>query len=183
MCMSITGVIGDSNTRCYNTSTPLISGTGGAIGSSCASDSNCLYEKCRGNVCVAPALACPTNTPGEPLLSSVQINFSWFFSRQVLLHQWQEMCIINEYQILSTGTACSGNGACTYLDPSGSVLLGCTILNVTCTATCACNTGFGGKDCSLTSTALSTRDSLRYHTTIHMRIPSVFWNSWWNFFL
>ena len=62
------------------------------------------------------------------------------------------------------GTACSGNGVCGYSDPSGGILLGCTILNVTCSATCACNTGFGGMDCSLNAAALTTRDSIRYPT-------------------
>ena len=43
---------------------------------------------------------------------------------------------------LSTAT-CSGNGKCTYTDPSGNPLVSCTILNSACVATCICNVGYG----------------------------------------
>ena len=69
LSLSILGVIGDSNTKCHNATAPSKSGTGGTVSSSCVSDSQCLYEKCRNNVCVAPALACPTNIPGKRFLS------------------------------------------------------------------------------------------------------------------
>lgn len=57
---------------------------------------------------------------------------------------------------------CSQNGACSYSDPSGNSLFSCTIVDVTCTASCVCNSGYGGNDCSLTDTVLTARDALRF---------------------
>ena len=60
------------------------------------------------------------------------------------------------------GTVCSKKGTCTYTDPSGNILLTCTILNTTCTASCYCDAGYGGKDCSLNPSSLAARDKIRY---------------------
>ena len=60
------------------------------------------------------------------------------------------------------GTVCSKRGACRYTDPSGNILLTCTILNTTCTASCYCDAGYGGKDCSLNPSSLAARDKIRY---------------------
>lgn len=38
---------------------------------------------------------------------------------------------------------CSGNGKCIYTDPSGNPLVSCTILDITCVASCKCNAGSG----------------------------------------
>ena len=59
------------------------------------------------------------------------------------------------------GSVCSGNGACVYSDPSGTVLKSCSITDVRCTATCACTNGFGGVNCALTAAALVDRSDLR----------------------
>lgn len=47
------------------------------------------------------------------------------------------------------------------MDPSGNSLLFCSIFDYTCDAICVCNTGFGGKDCSLNAASLSSRDGVR----------------------
>ena len=60
------------------------------------------------------------------------------------------------------GTVCSKKGACRYTDPSGNIFLTCTILNTTCTASCYCDAGYGGKDCSLNPSSLAARDKIRY---------------------
>lgn len=60
------------------------------------------------------------------------------------------------------GMVCSYNGVCGYSDPSGSPLYNCTILDVNCYATCSCHPGYGGRDCSLTTSDLEARDALRY---------------------
>ena len=57
------GVVGDSNTLCHNSTSPII-GLTGAIGSTCTTGTNCLYGLCLNGVCTAPALTCPTNTTG-----------------------------------------------------------------------------------------------------------------------
>ena len=59
----ISGVVGDSNTLCHNSTSPII-GLTGAIGSTCTTGTNCLYGLCLNNICTAPALTCPTNTTG-----------------------------------------------------------------------------------------------------------------------
>ena len=61
----------------------------------------------------------------------------------------------------SAGTVCSGKGTCRYSDPSGNRLYNCTILDVTCTASCVCNSGLGGSDCSMNTVSLTARDSVR----------------------
>jgi hypothetical protein len=47
------GIVGDSNTICYNESSTL-----GAVGDACNLDSDCLYNVCRSDICKAPALQC-----------------------------------------------------------------------------------------------------------------------------
>eukprot|EP01033_Poteriospumella_lacustris_P023332 gene23332-biopygen7964 len=58
---------------------------------------------------------------------------------------------------------CSGHGTCSYRDNSGRSIASssCTITNVDCHPTCVCTDGYGGKDCSLSRTALLARSSLR----------------------
>jgi hypothetical protein len=58
------GVIGDSNMRCTNASAPPIPGTNYAVGASCESNSNCLYNICESKACAAPPLMCSTNVVG-----------------------------------------------------------------------------------------------------------------------
>ena len=60
------GIGGDSNARCVS-STGIIAGTGGAIGSRCTADRDCLYYRCESDVCAAPILRCPTAVLGELL--------------------------------------------------------------------------------------------------------------------
>jgi hypothetical protein len=56
------GITGDSNTNCYNATAIKVT-SGGA----CLSNSDCQYDSCIIGVCVAPALACPSNQTGEIL--------------------------------------------------------------------------------------------------------------------
>ena len=57
---------------------------------------------------------------------------------------------------------CSGNGACKFFDNSGNPFPGsCSILNVFCNAKCICQAGYGGADCSLAPSALSSQSSTR----------------------
>ena len=61
----IVGIIGDSNTLCYNaTASKTGPKTGGAIGTACTTASNCLYGLCTNNICSAPPLTCPTVSVG-----------------------------------------------------------------------------------------------------------------------
>ena len=59
------GLVGDANTKCFDTSLPLPPGSGGEVGSTCIMGSNCLYSECVNGVCVAPALTCPSNVAGN----------------------------------------------------------------------------------------------------------------------
>ena len=59
------------------------------------------------------------------------------------------------------GTVCSGRGACTYSDPSGNTLPSCTVSDTSCSAACACFTGYGGRDCSLDTSDMASRDTVR----------------------
>ena len=54
--------------RCYNASALAVPGSVGAIGASCTGGDKCTYGLCTSSVCVAPTLACPTNTPGRRFL-------------------------------------------------------------------------------------------------------------------
>jgi hypothetical protein len=57
---------------------------------------------------------------------------------------------------------CSGNGACKFFDNSGNPFPGsCSILNVFCNVKCICQAGYGGADCSLAPSALSSQSSTR----------------------
>ena len=60
-----------------------------------------------------------------------------------------------------SGTICSNNGDCKYRDPSRNVLPVCSILDITCTASCVCHPDFGGADCSLDSASFSIREFQR----------------------
>lgn len=59
-----------------------------------------------------------------------------------------------------TDTVCSRRGSCAYSDSSGNALKSCTIFDI-CSASCVCNSGFGGTDCSLSSAALVARSQIR----------------------
>ena len=58
-------------------------------------------------------------------------------------------------------TVCSGQGMCSYIDVAGNPVRNCTEVDVSCSAKCACSSGFGGTDCSLDSAALKTRGAMR----------------------
>jgi hypothetical protein len=58
--------------------------------------------------------------------------------------------------------ACSGHGACAYVDSTGrDVGRVCDLSDSQCTARCACADGYGGSACTLTPSELSARDSTR----------------------
>ena len=59
------------------------------------------------------------------------------------------------------GAVCSGHGSCRYLDPSGTSVQNCSVVDQQCSATCLCRVGYGGGDCSLNSAALEERSNLR----------------------
>ena len=61
------GIVGDSNVRCRSLTSDI--STRRPIGSSCESDDDCLYGQCTNKICAAPVLLCPTNIPGEYVLS------------------------------------------------------------------------------------------------------------------
>jgi hypothetical protein len=63
------------------------------------------------------------------------------------------------------GNVCSGNGACSYYDPSGNELPICYISNTRCTAVCVCRAGYGGKDCSMKLAVVTARSSIRCVTS------------------
>ena len=87
------------------------------------------------------------------------------------------------YSALFPGSICSQNGNCGYFDPSGNSLPACSILDVTCSALCTCYSGYGGKDCSLSSASLTARNNLRYllHyiscTTLHRAASTLTFDS------
>jgi len=56
---------------------------------------------------------------------------------------------------------CSGVGDCTYTNTLGSSLASCSTQDIFCTATCKCNTGYYGYDCSLSQKSLAAAKSLR----------------------
>jgi hypothetical protein len=62
----------------------------------------------------------------------------------------------------ATTDICSGSGACKYFDPSGNAgNTACLITDTHCTASCVCASGFGGSDCSLTTSQLAAKDATR----------------------
>ena len=61
-----------------------------------------------------------------------------------------------------TDAVCTGHGSCLLKDPSGNPIQSCSAFDKTCTASCSCDTGYGGRDCSLNELAVTSRDSLRY---------------------
>ena len=65
---TVVGAIGDSNTKCYNTSTIKAPDDDGAVGTRCDKDTNCRYGYCKGGICAAPLLTCPTSITGRSLL-------------------------------------------------------------------------------------------------------------------
>jgi hypothetical protein len=61
----LSGVIGDSNVPCSNTTSTTGGLAPGGLGASCTSSSNCLYNICTDQTCGVQILICPTNLPGE----------------------------------------------------------------------------------------------------------------------
>jgi hypothetical protein len=62
----------------------------------------------------------------------------------------------------ASGDVCSGHGTCKYFDSSGNAgNAACLITDTHCTASCACATGFGGSDCSLTASETASKDATR----------------------
>ena len=144
------GIEGDSNTMCYDNSS-AIAGPRGAINAACSVGSDCLHGVCTSNVCTAPILQCPTTVPGRSTSFTQPINRNFILKTYLLLLLF----------FYSLGSICSGNGACIYSDPSGNNLTSCTIFEYRCRASCACTNGFSGKECTLSSTALIKRNSVR----------------------
>ena len=63
--LSHSGVLGDSNTQCYNATAKSAGlSTGGAVGSTCTTGTDCMYGICSKKKCAAPALSCPTVAAG-----------------------------------------------------------------------------------------------------------------------
>ena len=61
----------------------------------------------------------------------------------------------------NTNSVCSGHGICSYVGVSGRPISNCTEIDVSCSANCACASGYGGSDCSLDREALKTRGAMR----------------------
>jgi hypothetical protein len=57
---------------------------------------------------------------------------------------------------------CSGHGSCVYKDWSGKTRSqSCTILETACVATCACDDGYGGSNCALSTTDVAAASAVR----------------------
>ena len=125
---------------------------------------------------IAPAvwLLCSTQHICESCFLHTQYFFIDSGSRKPLFTKSFSVCVTATSLVCSQliklscfltariGTVCSKRGACRYTDPSGNIFLTCTILNTTCTASCYCDAGYGGKDCSLNPSSLAARDKIRY---------------------
>jgi hypothetical protein len=70
----------------------------------------------------------------------------------------QEVCAA---PTLTCANQCSGRGSCKYFDISGNEYDSCTIFDVFCSASCRCDDGYGGNDCSLSTEALNELGSIR----------------------
>jgi hypothetical protein len=147
-------MFGDSNSLCVNLTARHEVGAGNLVDASCKTNSNCLYGLCTLGVCEAPPLTCPSSVAGTARQSSVTTltPLMWLFSSTHLP--------IPSFSY-SKGTVCSGNGVCTYRDPSWNTLKTCSMLDHFCSATCVCSGDFGGDDCSLTAADLASRDAVR----------------------
>ena len=162
----LAGIVGDSNAQCFNSKD-----TTGNTGSQCTYDADCLYGQCANRLCVAPALSCQSSAPGMYWVACTHTHHTpwpWLLiTRTIITSSPGCSCLVHlilhsSTVLYSSGSVCSGNGACKYLDPSGNVLSSCSILDVTCTAACVCSDTYGGKDCSLKSSVLGRKDSMRW---------------------
>ena len=127
----------------------------------CSAGSDCLYGQCTNNLCTTPDLLCPTNVIGIILILPYTEQTSlWAFLYPTII-SLTFLQLFSTFLLHCQGSVCSGNGACVYSDPSGTVLKSCSITDVRCTATCACTNGFGVADCTLTTAALVDRSDLR----------------------
>lgn len=61
----------------------------------------------------------------------------------------------------NTDAVCTGRGTCKLADLSGNTLQSCTIVDTSCTASCQCEEGYGGIDCSFTPKELAARTAAR----------------------
>ena len=160
----VLGVIGDSNVLCRtvpkaNDFQPRRSRT--LLTTTCSAGSDCLYGQCTNNICTTPDLLCPTSVIGMILFLSYTEQMTLWAFLYLTIMSLTFLQLLSLFLLHCLGSVCSGNGACVYSDPSGSVLKSCLITDVRCTATCACTNGFGGADCTLTSAALVDRSDLR----------------------
>ena len=57
--------------------------------------------------------------------------------------------------------SCSDKGSCTYVDETGQQLPFCSISNSICSANCECQSGYFGKDCSLSNTQYASKTADR----------------------
>jgi hypothetical protein len=72
------------------------------------------------------------------------------------------LCMISEKKCPSSSEGvCSGHGSCIFLDASDRAVPTCLVTDTRCFAQCSCEAGFGGIDCSLSSSDMIARDSLR----------------------
>ena len=156
MCMNLPpGIPGDSNVKCVIVAS-------GAVGSRCAADGDCQYGLCTSSKCASPTLQCPTDTVGELCITfnsgacSPHMASSLDSNHNILIPAVPFLIVLH-----SAGSTCSQNGACRYTDPSGNIFASCKMSDVHCTAICQCNTGYGGRACSLSTTSLNAKSSLR----------------------
>ena len=97
------GVIGDSNTKCINLPSSLSSDQSakrGEIGSRCEVADDCMYGSCTGNVCVAPALLCPSNSTGWYLFPSLSLSFlpiPTTSTTQILRIEWTSQWLFYDF--------------------------------------------------------------------------------------
>ena len=101
------GIVGDSNTMCYN-STAMVTAKG-AVGTVCTANSDCLYGLCVNGMCAAPPLFCPTTIPGTyryDIFYSYSILFSPLLSYS-LVHPYSLSFLLNSYTLILFLLLCS----------------------------------------------------------------------------
>ena len=139
------GIVGSHNFYCTaSTATPVLA----TPGDSCSVSTDCNYGLCLNATCSYPNKLCWSNIP-RPLVYDVSSS--------------------DAYQLIDNDATCSGNGACDWFDVSNSWLgssenttvYRCSVDNSNCRSRCVCDTGYGGRSCSQTVTALDARAAVR----------------------
>ena len=78
-------------------------------------------------------------------------------------------CVRDSKECPGSGGECSGHGTCVFLSSSLQPVSNCYLGSFGCTATCDCDDGYAGNDCSYLSEKFEEKKTLRYESIMKFK--------------